>query len=276
MFQQQQAGELIYYTASRFIQTGGVAHGFSTRLGGVSLPPWESLNLGRSRGDNPEFVKENHLRFSRAIGSDVDGVILCQQVHSDVVRVVTEEDRLSHLYDLNNFEADAMVTNCPGLVLTVFYADCIPVLLYDPRKQAIGAVHSGWRGTALGIVRRAVETMAAQYDSAPEDILAAIGPGICPRCFETHVDVPEAMNEALGMDAWPFIYPLSEEKYGIDLKGLIALQLEKAGLNPAHIDCSDLCTACHPEEFWSHRRLGEDRGNQAAMIQLLDKKRIFT
>ena len=270
MFQRQQADELIYYTADAFSRAGGVAHGFSTRLGGVSASPWESLNLGRSRGDNPESVKENHLRFSRAIGSDVTGVILCQQVHSDTVQVVTQADRLSHLYDLQNFEADGMVTNCPGLVLTVFYADCIPVLLYDPGRRAIGAVHSGWRGTALGIVQRAVETMTAQYDSAPEDILAAIGPGICPRCFETHSDVPEAMNEALGMDAWPFLYPLPDEKYGVDLKGLIVRQLEQAGLSPAHIDSSELCTACHPEEFWSHRRLGDARGNQAAMIQLLN------
>jgi copper oxidase (laccase) domain-containing protein len=79
------------------------------------------------------------------------------------------------------------------------------------------------------------------------------------------------MNEALGMEAWPFLYPLPGEKYGVDLKGLITRQLEKAGLKPTHIDCSDLCTACHPEEFWSHRRLGEARGNQAAMIQLLDR-----
>lgn len=269
MFHKQQISALTYYSSSQFTQAGGVAHGFSTRLGGVSHAPWESLNLGRSRGDNPECVKENHLRFSKAIGSDMTGVILCQQVHSDTIQVVTEEDRLTHLYDLNNFEADGMVTNCPGLVLTVFYADCIPILLYDSQKRAIGAVHSGWRGTAMGIVRRAVETMAQQYGSAPGDVLAAIGPGICPRCFETHSDVPEALNDALGMESWPFIYPLSEEKYGVDLKGLITHQLEQAGLTLGNIDCSDLCTACHPEEFWSHRRLGEDRGNQAAMIQLL-------
>lgn len=269
MFEIKQVDDLTYYTSSQLAQSEGIVHGFSTRLGGVSHAPWESLNLGRSRVDNPEHVKENHLRFSRAIGSDVDGVIMCQQVHSDIVQVVTCQDRLTHLYDLNNFEADAMVTNCPGLVLSVFYADCIPILLYDPKQQAIGAVHSGWRGTALGIVKRTVEKMIAQYGSSPSDILAAIGPGICPRCFETHMDVPEAMNEALGMDAWPFIYPLPQEKYGIDLKGLIGRQLEQAGLNPLHIDRSDLCTACHPELFWSHRRLGEARGNQGAMIQLL-------
>lgn len=269
MFLRQQTQELIYYTADAFSRAGGLAHGFSTRRGGVSAAPWESLNLGRSRGDQPEAVTENHRRFSQAIGSDVTGVLLCQQVHGDTVRVVTEEDRLSHLYDLQNFEADGMVTNCPGLVLTVFYADCIPLLLYDPKRRAVGAVHSGWRGTALGIARRAVETMGAQYGSAPGDILAAIGPGICPRCFETHVDVPEAIHGALGREAWPFIYPLPQEKYGVDLKGLIARQLELAGLAPGHIHRSDLCTACRPEEFWSHRRLGEARGNQAAMIQLL-------
>lgn len=269
-FTQHRKDGLVYYSADPIQAAGGVVHGFSTRIGGVSRGDLSSLNLGRSRDDDPDYVKENHRRFSAAIGSRLDNIVMCQQVHSDIVCVVTQEDALSHLYDLDNFEADGLVTNCPNLVLTVFYADCIPILLYDPVHRAIGAVHSGWRGTSMGIVKRAVETMGAQYGSHPADILAAIGPGIGPECFETHNDVPDAMAQVLGIETLrPFVRSIPEDKFLVDLKGIIALQLRQSGLTAQHITVSELCTACNLDLFWSHRKLGERRGNQAAMIQLL-------
>ena len=264
-----QEGALVYYRADAFAAAGGVAHGFSTRLGGVSTGDLASLNLGRSRDDVPDCVAENHRRFAAAIGSGAEKLVLCQQVHSDIVRTVTEADALSYLYDTDNFEADGLVTNTPGLRLAIFYADCIPILLYDPEKQAIGAVHSGWRGTAAAIVRRAVEAMQREYGSNPADILAAIGPGIGAECFETHNDVPDAMAQSLGAAALaPFVRRIPNEKYLVDLKGIIARQLGEAGLAAAHISTLNLCTACNLDVFWSHRRLGERRGNQAAMIAL--------
>lgn len=270
-FHPVQTGTLLHYTAAAFTEAGGVAHGFSTRLGGVSRGDLESLNLGRSRDDDPDCVAENHRRFAQAMGGKSGKLVLCQQIHSDIVRVVTEEDALSHLYDLDNFEADGMVTNTLGLTLAVFYADCIPVLLYDPVKRAVGAVHSGWRGTAKAISAKAVRLMREHYNSNPADILAAIGPGIGADCFETHRDVPDAMEAELGATAVrPWVTSIGGGKYLVDLKGIIAAQLRESGLSPANISVSELCTACHPEQFWSHRRLGERRGNQAAMIQLLD------
>ena len=167
------------------------------------------------------------------------------------------------------YDTDGLMTNIPGLCLTIYYADCIPVLLYDPVKKAIAAVHSGWRGTSLGIAPQAVQKLAARYGSDPHDILVAIGPGIGPCCFETHDDVPTAMAERLGEGVQPFCNPLPNGKFSVDLKGILRWELTQAGVPDGNIDTLPLCTACHPELYWSHRKMGDRRGNHAAMIQLL-------
>lgn len=260
---------LVYYTAPVFASAKGVTHGFSTRLGGVSQGPLATLNLGRSRNDEPALVRENYHRFSAALGIRLDRIVMGQQVHSNTVRVVTEEDAFQDLYEPTHFEGDGLITNCPGLTLAVFYADCIPVLLYDPVCRVIAAVHSGWRGTSLGIVNNAVNQMCDTFGCQANDILAAIGPGISSCCFETHDDVPTAMQEHLGDLVEPFVFQQPNGKYHIDLKSIIKKQLQKRGLLSEHISVSDLCTACHLDLFWSHRKLGDARGNQAALIQLL-------
>ena len=249
---------------------GGVVHGFSTRQGGVSQGIYASLNLGFLRGDERENVVENYRRFCTAIGADVDSLVLSNQVHSDVVRVCTSADRGKGFDRPGDYEADGLMTDVPGLGLVVFAADCLPVLLYDPVRQAVAAVHAGWRGTALGIVGRAVEQMGACYGSRPEDILAAIGPGISRCCFETHEDVPNAMTEALGAGALRFIEVLPNGKFHVDLKGLNALRLERAGVLGAHIAVSPDCTVCLSDKYWSHRVTRGERGSQAALIQLTD------
>ena len=132
-----------------------------------------------------------------------------------------------------------------------------------------GAVHSGWRGTALGIVTRAVDRMVDCYGCDRLDILAAIGPGISKCCFETHEDVPNAMTEAMGAAALPYIQVLPSGKFRLDLKGLNVRRLESAGLTQEHIAVSDDCTACLPEKYWSHRVTRGERGSQAAMIALV-------
>lgn len=259
---------LIFHRADALDAAGGLIHGFATRTGGVSEAEFSSLNLGRSRGDKPEFVRENYRRFEAALGGSLNRLVLCRQVHSDRVELVTEADALPDLYAPTPFEADGLITNVPGVALAVFYADCIPVLLYDPVLKVVAALHSGWRGTARGIVGNAVTRMQEHFACAPAQMLAAIGPGICEQCFETHEDVPLAMRELYGQDAEAFITPLPTKKFQVDLKGMIAHTLRKAGLLPQHIDDLSLCTACHPELYWSHRRLGEKRGNQAAIVVL--------
>lgn len=246
----------------------GVVHGFSTRLGGVSQGAFTSLNLGLTRGDDPEHVRENYRRFLSAVGASGKAFAMCDQVHGDTVRAITTADVKGDLYGKLHYEADGMMTAIPGVALVVFSADCIPVLLYDPVRRVIAAVHSGWRGTAAGIVTRAVERMGQVYGCRPENILAAIGPGIGPCCFETHEDVPNAMMAAVASPALPFIKIKENGKFSVDLKGINAKRLELAGLDPANIAVCRDCTACMEEKYWSHRRQGTERGSMAAVIEL--------
>ena len=248
---------------------GGAAHGFSTRLGGVSGGMWESLNLGVSRGDDPDHVRENYRRFLKAIGAPEGHIAMTNQVHGGAVRCITTADVKGDPYDKVGYEADGLMTDLPGVTLLVYTADCIPVLFYDPVRRVAAAVHAGWRGTAAGIATTAVERMRDVYGCDPADILAAVGPGIGPDCFETHEDVPNAMTAALSTAVLQHIKIKANGKFSVDLKGINAMRLEQAGLAPDHIAVSGICTACRPELFWSHRKLGTNRGSMAAAIQLV-------
>jgi hypothetical protein len=249
------------------LEKAGVKHGFTTRLGGVSEGIYASLNLGVNRGDDPERVRENYRRVSEALGVDRDRLVFSSQVHEDAVRPVTLEDAGKGLDRPVDYQADGLVTDVPGLPLVVFGADCLTVLLCDPVRQVIAAVHAGWRGTALGIVERAVEAMKG-YGCEPQNILAAIGPGISKCCFETREDVPEAMTAALGEAARPFLLEEGEGKFRVDLKGINALRLQRAGVPTANVDVSTDCTFCKHDKYWSHRYTKGERGSQAALICL--------
>lgn len=260
-----------HYISTVFPKDAPLCHGFATKLGGVSENHLSSLNLGRSRDDEPAHVRENFQRFMKALNCETAKISMCQQIHSDKVFVVEEKDTLADLYDSLALEGDGLITNSPHVALTIFYADCIPLLFFDPVKKVIAAVHSGWRGTAKCIAVTTAKKMLSHFGSKPEDILVAIGPGICPRHFETHRDVPDAMEEILGKDFLsPFVLDLENGKFQVDLKGIIRESLLDFGLMPENIDQSDICTSCRPLEFWSHRTMGEARGNQAAMIALCE------
>ena len=266
-FIQRQTGELLYHTAENLDAVSGLRHGFSTRRGGISTGALDSLNLrgAEASGDAPERVLENYRRFCAAVGVDDRQAVLSGQVHGDTVRVVTEADAGKGLYRPRDYEADALITDVPGLPLFVFSADCMVILLCDPAAGCVGAVHAGWRGTALEIVKKTVEKMAGAFGARPEHIQAAIGAGIGVCCFETDGDVPEAMEKAMGAEAAPFLHRRGE-KWMVDLKGLNRRQLELAGVPAAQIAVSGLCTACHPALYWSHRKMGNARGVQAAAI----------
>ena len=263
MFTQHTDNSITYLRAHAL---EGVTHGFSTRLGGVSPAPWDSLNLGVGRGDTMENVQENYRRFCAVLGMDDHRAVLSKQIHEDVVRHVTEEDAGKGLCrDRDYTSVDGMVTNVPHLPLVVFSADCNVILLYDPVRRAIGACHAGWRGTALGIAKKTAEEMVRLFGCNPCNIRAAIGPSIGQCCFETDEDVPAALRSALGEEADPYI-SWNGKKYHIDLKSVNALWLRKAGVETIDI-CHD-CTACMPDLYWSHRKMGNARGAQIAMISL--------
>ena len=254
--------ELEYLTSSAL---EGAAHCFSTRFGGVSEGTLASLNLGVHRGDRPANVRENYRRLGAAVGFDPKNTVFTKQVHSDIVQRVGRQDCGRGLVFPVEEARDGLVTDEPGVALTIFSADCTPVLLFDPVARAIGAAHAGWRGTAAGIAVRTVEAMRREFGCRPENLRAAIGPCISQCCFETDLDVPQAMLTAFGPEADAYIEKRGE-KYFVDNKGLNRLWLTRMGVT--NIDVSQDCTMCQPERFWSHRVTKGYRGSQTGIIEL--------
>lgn len=241
-------------------------HGFTTRLGGVSCGIWASLNLGENRGDDSSCVERNYDLLCASLHIPRERLVFSRQVHRTDVRVVSADDA-HRLFTTVPYEADALITTEPNLPLIVFTADCIPILLHDPVRKAIGAVHAGWRGTTADIVGAAVGRMCSEFDCRSENIHAAIGPGISVCCFETDREVPDAAYSVLGDDAAPFVTPRGE-KFMVDLKGINRALLLRAGLMPQNIDISDECTMCLHDKYWSHRYTRGERGAQGAVIML--------
>ncbi len=258
----RRAGALEYLTAPAL---AGSIHCFSTRLGGVSEGALASLNLGTHRGDRPENVLANYRLLGRAVGFRPEQTVFTKQEHTAIVRVTSAADCGTGLLREAQDVCDGRITDEPGVALCCFSADCTPVLLFDPVRQAAGAVHAGWRGTAKGIVKAAVEAMQDAYDCRPENICAAIGPCIGLCCFEVGPEVARAMREALGPEAEPALRQCGE-KYHVDLKLLNRIWLARAGVR--RVDVSSACTMCSPERFWSHRVTGGVRGSLAAVIML--------
>ncbi len=258
-----------FVRADNLAQAGGTVHGFSTRLGGVSEGIYESLNLSASRGDDPDHVRENFRRLCVAVGTDMDKMVLTRQMHGSNIRTVTMEDIQRDVCIPPEEVSDALITQTPNLTLMVFTADCIPILLYDPKKRAVAAIHAGWRGTADNIAGQTVEKLGRDFGSSPGDLIAAIGPGICRNCFQTDSDVPQEMQARLGGLVRPFFQKGPGEKFRVDLKGINAALLQQAGVPAEQIECSDECTACLPQRYWSHRFTKGKRGNQGAVIMLL-------
>lgn len=240
-------------------------HAFSTRFGGVSEGYFGAMDLSYTRCDSHEAVVENHRRFADAVGYPTDRLVSTRQVHGDIIRIASESDCGKAARGELDYECDGLMTDIPGLPLMILTADCCPVLLYDPVRNVVAAVHAGWRGTALGIAGKAVREMSAVYGCKPENIIAAIGPCISKCCFETDSDVPEAMETGLGSDAEKYI-TRSGSKYHVDIKGINAEFLRRAGVNSIHI--TDECTACNTERYFSHRKMGDKRGSLASVIML--------
>ncbi|MFL5271614.1 MAG: peptidoglycan editing factor PgeF [Anaeromyxobacteraceae bacterium] len=227
-------------------------HGFTTRTGGVSRPPFDAANLGGAVGDAPAAVEANWEALRRETGL---GFARVRQVHGDRVvlaRGPTEPQE----------EADAVVSASPGVAACVSVADCVPVLLADPRSGAVAAVHAGWRGTIVRIAARGVEALVREVGASPTELVAAVGPGIGPCCFEVERELAVRFRGALG----PLVADARERGSRVDLFLANALVLREAGLAPARIDVLGRCTACDPGSFFSHRRDGGRSGRQVGFI----------
>jgi len=263
---------VVYLTFPILSTYNFINHGFSTRMGGVSKGIYASMNLGLSRGDDETSVRENFSIIAKALQISCKDMVFSDQTHTANVRVITEKDRgngLSRTKDF--FDIDGMVTNVPGLVLTTFYADCVPLFFVDPVNKAIGLSHSGWHGTVDRIGEATIKKMKEEYGTKAEDVVAAIGPSICGDCYEISQDVAmEFMNKFSYEDIDKFLFPKGNEKYQLDLWKTNELILLEAGVKSENIEVTDICTCCNPEFLFSHRASNGKRGNLAAFLTLTE------
>ena len=255
-----QVGELCYYNFDMFDQPG-LVHAVFTRQGGVSPEPWKSLNLGGLNGDTKENVVENRRRIFEAVGLPVESIYDAWQVHGTRV-ICTGRPRP---LDMPHEKADAILTNHPQVTLFMRFADCVPILLYDPIHRVVGLAHAGWQGTLLKIAQITVERMSSEYGADPGEILAAIGPSIGPDHYEIGMDVAEKVNSVFSNDS-PKLLLNREGKVYFDLWQANHFILEMAGIK--RIQVAGLCTACHTSAWYSHRAEHGKTGRFGALIAL--------
>ncbi len=254
-------------------ETGIVKHCFTTRIGGVSEGMFASMNLSFARGDSRSAVETNYRRLAGALDVDYKKFVLSDQTHTARVRAVTALDAGRGLVRERDYkDVDGLITNEPGLVLSTFFADCVPLYFVDPVQRAIGMSHSGWRGTVARIGRETVRAMQETYGTKPQDLICAIGPSICQECYEVSADVADAFlaefpgHESEVLQRSPTAE--GEYKYQLDLWRANELVLLEAGVLPEHIAVTDICTCCNPDVLFSHRASGGKRGNLGGFLCL--------
>ncbi|GAB4504175.1 MAG: peptidoglycan editing factor PgeF [Anaerolineales bacterium] len=248
-----------YYTFNIF--PAQVAQAVFTRQGGVSPAPWASLNVGGGIGDDIQNVRANRIRSFQAAGRPVESVHDVWQVHSAEVVFADTPRPMDSEYR----KADILLTDNPDVTLFMRFADCTPILLYDPQKRVVGIVHAGWLGTVRGAARVAVQAMQKRYGSQPKDMLAAIGPSIGPDHYEVGADVIARVKEAFGEQAETLLEAHGERVH-FDLWKANRTLLEQAGVR--QIEVASLCTACHLEDWYSHRGEQGNTGRFGALIGL--------
>ena len=240
-------------------------HGFSTRFGGVSQKPHlASLNLAFGRGDDASVVEKNQKRFFQAVfdRDELSCSARREQIHSADVQYVNQ----GGIYP----PGDGFYTDTPGVILTVKVADCVPILLADPKKRLIAALHAGWRGTVSGIAREGVAALC-RMGADPAEIQVAVGASIRPCCYEVRDDFYSAVKESCGDGfADRFVTPRDREQntFSADVVGMNLAILKECGIKDENISVLSICTACHSDLFFSHRASKGERGTMMAAIML--------
>jgi YfiH family protein len=251
----------------------GVVAAFSTRNGGVSLPPFNTLNVSINEGDSSQSVRTNIGVITRGLGLVPDRVAFMRQVHGDGVAAVDSVPESAP-------EADALIADRPGVFVAVKTADCLPLLLLDLRRRVAAAVHVGRRGALLRIAGKTAGLMCSRHGCDPGDIIALIGPAIGPCCYEVDEPVLGPLRAALPhCDAYVRRVEVHESANGnatrreslrLDLPGLAKAELIAAGVSPDAIHDTGLCSACRPDLFFSYRRDGAKTGRQLAAAGFLE------
>lgn len=257
-----------YISFNALEQTGMVVNAFSTRQGGVSVGCLESMNLGFNRGDLDENVLKNHKIFAEAVGFPYENIVTTNQTHTTNVRVVTKEDCGKGITkDRDYSDVDGLITNVPGIVLATYYADCVPLYIFDPVNKAIGLSHSGWKGTVNRIGENTLKLMNENYGTNPKDIICCIGPSICQDCYEISEDVANEFINEFGKNN-KILYNKGNGKYQLNLWESVKQVFLDAGVEYDNIYTTDICTCCNKDELFSHRGHHGKRGNLAAFLML--------
>ncbi|MFO7765449.1 MAG: peptidoglycan editing factor PgeF [Pelovirga sp.] len=243
----------------------GLIAGFSTRNGGVSRPPYHSLNLGYNTDDPKVHIEGNRSTFVRTFDLPIHQLLTVKQVHGKDILLIDEPNLdLSHF---NRLEVDAIITNQPGIMIGILTADCYPLLLWNRQQTAVAAVHIGWRGAADGLIGKTVKAITSHFDCTPQDLLAAVGPGIGADRYEVDRPVRDAFRQGSG-----FWKEISHETrlghFSLNLALSCRLQLEQTGIAPDAIEESGHCTYASAEMFFSYRRDDGKTGRQLGFIML--------
>jgi YfiH family protein len=253
----------IRYYCFEIFDDHAITHAVFTRRGGQSPKPWESLNVGASAMvlDDHERVRNNRILAFNALDRDPKSMYDVWQVHSADV-VCADHPRPQ---DVPHTKADAILTNNPNVTLFMRFADCVPILLHDPERKVIGVVHAGWQGTVRKAIRETVNKMIEHYECQPEDIQAGIGPSIAAHHYEVGPEVIAAVQNAFGK---------SSESLLLDHNGAVQFDLWRANqllleqLGVRDIQISGICTACHIEDWFSHRAENGETGRFGVLIGL--------
>jgi len=255
--------KITLYLSEKIASFDGIKHFFSTRNGGVSKGTFTSLNFGTHHGEADNMINNLDL-LSNSLGCNPARFVIPRQTHTDVVAVV---DQLNYTETFEN--TDALITNLPNLFICIKTADCVPILLFDPARRVIGAVHAGWRGTAQNIVGKATKAMARVYNSNPSDIVAAIGPCISREKYEVGCEVVNAIEPLLQSPEKVIIGIANKsDKFYINLREANYQLLTQAGVDKENIEMVDLCTYTLQNEFFSARRDGSITGRMLNGIGL--------
>jgi len=261
----------VTYLSFPLLEREGLVCAFTTRLGGVSKGDCTSMNLSFTRGDLEEDVRTNYRLLGESLGIDMNQAVLSHQVHKTDIHIVTEEDRGRGLFPAKSplFEIDGLMTNRRGIPLVTFFADCVPLLFYDPVKRVIATSHSGWKGTVGRIGEKTVAMMEQKMGCRRENILAVIGPSICQACYEVSADVALQFEDVFSREQYEEMMIEKENgKFQLDLWKANEFILLDAGIRPENLAVTDLCTCCNPEFLFSHRASHGKRGNLSVILCL--------
>jgi len=246
-----------------------ISHFISTRNGGFSKPPYDSLNLGFHVGDNPETVLKNRQHLAVALGTPLDNFTTARQIHGCNVTTVIKSRGAFH-YDMAIAETDSMVTNVPNVYLMVQQADCVPMLFFDAEKKVIGATHAGWKGTLSKIAQNTIRALQERFNCLPKDIYVGIGPSIGPCCYEVGAEVISKVTNNSDVCKGYMSAMISENKGFFNLWEANRKQLIQMGIVDKNIEVAQICTRCNHDRFFSYRYQQKETGRFGAGITLKD------